>query len=47
MASEAINSGFLQNVDVEKLPQDIKDKLAELELELSEGKVQSILISII
>jgi hypothetical protein len=25
-------------IDVTKLPQDIRDKLAELELELSEGK---------
>lgn len=27
-----------QDVDFESLPSDIKDKLAELELELSEGK---------
>lgn len=28
------------NVDVSLLPQDIRDKLAELELELSEGKTK-------
>lgn len=27
-----------QDIDIESLPSDIKDKLAELELELSEGK---------
>lgn len=27
------------NVDISKLPDDIRDKLAELELELSEGKL--------
>lgn len=27
-----------QDIDFESLPSDIKDKLAELELELSEGK---------
>lgn len=26
------------SVDISKLPDDVKDKLAELELELSEGK---------
>lgn len=26
------------NIDLTQLPQDIRDKLAELELELSEGK---------
>jgi len=42
MASEA---GSSPNLDVDTLPQDIKDKLAELELELSEGKL-GILLSI-
>lgn len=28
-----------QDIDFESLPADIKDKLAELELELSEGKI--------
>lgn len=26
------------NVDISQLPQDVRDKLAELDLELSEGK---------
>lgn len=28
-----------QDIDFESLPADVKDKLAELELELSEGKI--------
>ena len=26
------------NIDISKLPEDVRDKLAELDLELSEGK---------
>lgn len=29
------------NVDLAKLPEDVREKLAELDLELSEGKVLS------
>ena len=31
------------NIDLASLPQDVRDKLAELELELSEGKLKSII----
>jgi hypothetical protein len=27
------------NIDISKLPEDVRDKLAELDLELSEGKL--------
>jgi len=37
MAAEASSSGF-QTPDENILPPEIRDKLAELELELSEGK---------
>lgn len=29
------------NIDISKLPEDVRDKLAELDLELSEGKQSS------
>lgn len=29
------------NIDISKLPEDVRDKLAELDLELSEGKLRS------
>jgi hypothetical protein len=29
------------NIDISKLPEDVRDKLAELDLELSEGKLHS------
>lgn len=29
------------NIDISKLPEDVRDKLAELDLELSEGKLHT------
>lgn len=29
------------NVDISQLPRDVRDKLAELDLELSEGRLRS------
>lgn len=30
------------NIDISKLPEDVRDKLAELDLELSEGKLRMV-----
>lgn len=30
--------GDFHNIDISKLPEDVREKLAELDLELSEGK---------
>lgn len=35
-----------QDIDFESLPADVKDKLAELELELSEGKINRYFVSL-
>lgn len=35
------------NIDIAKLPEDVRDKLAELDLELSEGTVVDIATPII
>ncbi len=41
--SSVSSSSAELSLDVSQLPQDIRDKLAELELELSEGKKQNII----